>query len=89
MNRPSLACEHLDVVDQTSVRSDRLTSINWLLGLLRLDAGVVRISGLGFEASRRAVSVQVATTVHGLLERVAFPTEDVVAVGSSATVRYG
>lgn len=68
--------------------SGRLTSINWLLGLLRLDAGVVRISGLGFEASRRAVSVQVAATVHGLLEGVAFPTEDIVTVGSSATVGY-
>lgn len=69
--------------------SGRLTSVNWLLGLLRLDAGVVCISGLGFQASRRAVPVQVAATVHGLLEGVAFPTEDVVSVGSSATVRYG
>lgn len=67
----------------------KLTSINRLLGLLRLDTGVVRISGLGFEASRRAVFVQVATTVHGLLEGVAFPSEDVVSMGSSATVGCG
>lgn len=66
--------------------SSKLTSINRLLSLLRLDAGVVRISGLGFQASRRAVFVQVAATVHSLLEGVAFPTEDVVTVGSSATV---
>lgn len=69
--------------------SNRLTSINWLLGLLGLGAGVVCISRLGFEASRRAVSVQVAATVHGLLEGVAFPSEDVVTVGSSATVNFG
>lgn len=69
--------------------ASKLTSINGLLGLLGLDAGVVLISSLCLEASRGAVPVQVAATVHGLLEGVAFPSEDVVTVGSSATVESG
>lgn len=67
----------------------KLTSIDWLLGLLGLDACVVCISRLCLEASRGAVPVQVAATVHGLLEGVALPSEDIVTMGSRATVRCG
>lgn len=81
------------MVGQTSGRGvgerARLTSIDWLLGLLGLGAGVVCVGGLGLEAGRGAVPVQVAATVHCLLEGVAFPPKDVVTVGSSASVRLG
>lgn len=69
--------------------SSELTSIDRLLRLLGLGAGVVFISGLGLEAGSGAVAVEVAAAVHGLLEGVAFPPEDVVTVGGSASDRLG
>jgi hypothetical protein len=64
----------------------RLTAIN-LLGCLLLDgAGIVLVGGLGSEAGSRAILVQVAVLVHGLLQGVTLPAEDVVTVSGSATV---
>ena len=63
-----------------------LTSVDLLGSLLLLLAGVVLGGLLGVEASGRAVSVQVAAGVHGLLQGVALPAEDVVTVSGSATV---
>lgn len=68
--------------------SIQLTSINWLLCLLRLGTGVVLISRLGSNSSCRAVPVEVAATVHCLLKSVALPSKDVVAVGSSAPITW-
>ena len=62
-----------------------LTSVDVFGGLLLLLAGVVLIGLLGVKASSRAVVVEVAAGVHGLLERVALPAEDVVTVGSRST----
>jgi hypothetical protein len=50
-------------------------------------AGVVLLGGLGRETGGGAVLVEVAALVHGLLEAVALPAEDVVTVGSRATAR--
>jgi len=49
-------------------------------------ASVVLLGCLVGEAGGRAVSVEVAVLVHGLLERVGLPAEDVVTVGGGATV---
>lgn len=61
------------------------TAIDRLLGHLLLGASVVLGRLLGMESGSRAVSVQVAAVVHGLLEGVGLPAEDVVAVGGGAT----
>ncbi len=62
------------------------TAVNNLGCLLGLGAGAVLFGGLSSDASRRAVLVQVAALVHGLLEGVALPAEDIITVGSSAAV---
>jgi len=64
----------------------KLTAIDILGSLLGLGAGAVLRLGLGGDAGLGAVGVEVALVVHGLLECVALPAEDVVAVGGSATV---
>lgn len=63
-----------------------LTAIDRLLGLLRLSAGIVRSSCLGLEASLGAVGVEVAVVVHGELQGVALPAEDVVTVGGRTSI---
>lgn len=64
-----------------------LTSVDGLGGLLIDGASVVHLGFLGGDTGGRAVGVEVAVVVHGLLEAVAFPAEDVIAVGSGATKR--
>ena len=58
-----------------------LTSVDILLGLLRLRASAVLVGGLNSKASLGAGYIQVATVVHGLLERVTLPAEHVVTMG--------
>jgi hypothetical protein len=53
--------------------------------LLLLLAGVVLSGLLGSEAGLGASSIEVAVVVHGLLERVLLPPEEVVTVSSRAT----
>lgn len=56
-----------------------------LLGGLLLDlAGVVLLGGLVGEASGGAVAVEVALLVHGFLQGVALPAEEVVTMVSIA-----
>lgn len=62
------------------------TAINRLRSLLLESASVILSRSLGRQASRRAVLVEIAALVHGLLEGVTLPAEDVVTVGGSATV---
>lgn len=64
-----------------------LTAVNILGSLLFLGAGAVLVGGLGVDAGGSAVGVESARAdvVHGLLEGVAFPAEEVVTVGSRAT----
>jgi len=47
---------------------------------LLLSAGVVLGRGLGVETGSGAVLVEIAAVVHGLLERLILPTENVIAV---------
>lgn len=61
------------------------TSVDLLRCLLLLGACAVLGVGLGGEAGLGAVLVEVAVVVHGLLERVALPAEDVITVGGGAT----
>jgi hypothetical protein len=67
-------------------RKRKLTAVDILGSLLGHGAGAVLRLGLGGDAGLGAVGVEVALVVHGLLERVALPAEDVVAVGGGATV---
>ena len=60
-----------------------LTAVNVFRSLLLLLASVVLSGLLDGKTSFGTCSVEVALIVHGFLERVAFPTEDVVAVCSS------
>lgn len=62
-----------------------LTAVDVLGGLLLLGAGAVLGIGLGGEASLGACVVEVAAVIHGLLERVAFPAEDVVTMSGGTT----
>ena len=63
----------------------RLTAVDGL-GRLLLDGASVVLGGLlGCEAGRRAVAVEVAAVVHGPLESVTLPAEDVVTMGGRAT----
>lgn len=62
-----------------------LTAINVLGGLLLLLASAVLRGCLDSETGLGAGGVKVAVVVHGLLERVAFPAEDVVTVSGRAT----
>ena len=64
----------------------KLTAIDVFGCLLLLGAGAVLSICLGGKTSLGAGSVEVATVVHGLLERVALPAEDVVTVGGGSTV---
>jgi hypothetical protein len=59
-----------------------LTAVDRLRSLLLLLASVVLSGLLNGETSFGASGVEVAVVVHGLLERVAFPTEDVITVCS-------
>jgi hypothetical protein len=63
-----------------------LTAVDVLGCLLLLGARAVLGVGLGGETGLGAGGVEVAVVVHGLLERVAFPAEDVVAVRGSPAV---
>ena len=63
----------------------QLTVVDLLGSLLLVDASVILGGGLGGEAGGGAVLVEVAALVHGLLEGVALPAEDVVTVGGRAT----
>lgn len=62
-----------------------LTSVDILLGLLLLCAGAVLVGSINGKTSLGAGCVQVATIVHGLLERVTLPAEHVVAMGCWTT----
>jgi hypothetical protein len=63
----------------------RLTAVDGL-GRLLLDGASVVLRGLlGGEAGRRAVAVEVAAVVHGPLESVTHPAEDVVTMGGRTT----
>jgi hypothetical protein len=62
-----------------------LTAVNVLRCLLLLLASVVLGGLLDCKASLGASGVEVAVVIHGLLERVTFPTENVVAVCSGTT----
>jgi hypothetical protein len=62
-----------------------LTAVNLFGGLLLLLASVVLSGLLDSETGLGASGVEIAVVVHSLLERVTFPTEDVVAVCSRAT----
>ncbi len=53
--------------------------------MLLLGAGAVLGVGLGGETCLGACGVEVAVVVHGLLEGVAFPAKDVVAVSGGTT----
>ena len=66
-----------------------LTAINLLGSLLLLDACVVLVGGLGCDTGGGAVLVEVASLVHGLLERVALPAEDVITVSGSTAEVHG
>lgn len=84
--QPSLACQRYNIGEGRGKLNSKLTSVNRLLGLLSLGAGVVFIGRLGSEASCRTVTVEIATVVHGLLKRGALPTENVVTMGGSTPV---
>ena len=62
----------------------KLTAINLLGSLLLLLARIVLRGLLDRKASLGARGVEVAVVVHGLLERVALPAEDVVTVCSGS-----
>jgi len=63
----------------------KLTAVDGLGGLLGNGASVVLLGRLVVEAGSGAVVVEVAALVHGLLEGVVLPAEDVVTVSSRAT----
>lgn len=63
-----------------------LTSIDRLDRLLPLFACIVLRGLLCSQTSPGACIVEVATVVHGFLEGVAFPTENVVAMRGGATI---
>jgi hypothetical protein len=63
----------------------KLTAIDRLGSLLLLLASVVLSGLLDSEASLGAGNVGVAVVVHGLLQGVALPAEDVVTVGGRTT----
>jgi uncharacterized membrane protein YfcA len=60
-----------------------LTAVNVFRSLLLLLASVVLSGLLDGKTGFGTGGVEVALIVHGFLERVAFPTEDIVAVCSS------
>lgn len=64
----------------------RLTSVDRLGSVLGNRAGVVDLGRLVVDSSSRAVMVEVASVVHGPLEGVVLPAENVVTVGSGATL---
>ena len=64
----------------------KLTAINILGSLLLLLASIVLRGLLDGETSLGASGVEVAIVVHGLLQGVGFPTEDVVTVLTKAGV---
>lgn len=64
-------------------------AVDILRSLLLLVASVVDIGALFVDAGRGAVLVEVAVLVHGLLERVTLPAEDVVAVGGRTSGVHG
>jgi hypothetical protein len=66
----------------------KLTAVDVFGGLLLLCAGAVLGVGLCGETGFGAGSVEVAAVVHGFLEGVAFPAEDVVSVSGGTTVRH-
>jgi len=63
----------------------KLTAVNILWSLLLLLASIVLRGLLNSKTSLGAGGVEIAVVVHGLLEGVAFPTEDVVTVRCRAT----
>jgi len=65
-----------------------LTAVDVLGCLLLLVAGAVLCVGLDGETGLGAGLVEGAAVVHGLLERVALPSEDVVTVSGGATVHH-
>ena len=64
----------------------KLTAVDRLGRLLRLGAGAVDLGLLRVQAGARAVAVKVAVVVHGPLQAVVLPTEQVVAVRRRAAM---
>ena len=65
-----------------------LTAVDGLGGLLLDSACVVLLRRLISETSSRAIAVEVAAVVHGPLQDVALPAEEIVTVGSRTSVAW-
>jgi hypothetical protein len=72
---------------QQSERVKKLTAIDLLGSLLLLLASTVLSGLLNSKTSLGACKVGVAVVVHGLLQGVAFPAENIVAVGGGAATK--
>jgi hypothetical protein len=68
---------------------ERLTAIDFLGCLLLLLASIVLSGLLNGETGLGTSGVEVAVIIHGLLQTIALPSEDVVTMGGSATDVHG